>query len=192
MIHNQRHGPSAPALPSASLGPAAFAGPRFLAGRRPPRARLSALLLLGLLLAASGCSLRSAPPDYSGGSAAGQAICSTALSTVGASYVYGGSSPSSGFDCSGLVCWAYAKNGVHLPRTAREQSRVGTAVSKTNLRPGDLVVFKISSGLHTGIYTGQGRFIHSPSRGKAVRVDRLDSKYWHNKFVAGRRHRQVY
>jgi Cell wall-associated hydrolases (invasion-associated proteins) len=151
--------------------------------------RLLGLFLLLLLF--SGCSLHSEPVPGTG-SAAGAAISRTALSTIGTRYAYGGASPSSGFDCSGLVCWSYAKNGLKVPRTTREQSRLGTAVSMGQLRPGDLVVFRIKSGLHTGIYTGKGRFVHSPSSGKAVRVDEVGSTYWKGKFIAGRRHAKVY
>lgn len=151
-----------------------------------------ALLLLALLLS-SGCSLHSAPDVPSGGKkVSGASISKTALSTVGARYTYGGSTPAKGFDCSGLVCWSYGKYGVSMPRTAREQSKVGSSVSKSNLRPGDLVVFKNSGGMHTGIYTGKGRFVHSPGRGKTVRVDNINAKYWKKTFVAGRRHRQLY
>ena len=178
-------------------------------GKPPPwpkDARLSAflpqatlpVLVLGLLclaLFASGCSLSSTQTSAveRGGSskALGTAISRTALSTVGTPYVFGGSCPRKGFDCSGLVNWAYAKHGVQVPRTAKQQSTVGAAVSRNALRPGDVVVFRIRSGLHTGIYTGRGRFVHSPSTGQRVRVDNLRNGYWHGKFVAGRRHAQV-
>lgn len=154
-----------------------------------PSVRIACLFFLLLLF--SGCSLRSDPGSGSG-SAAGNAISKAALSTVGTRYAYGGTSPSKGFDCSGLVCWAYAKSGLSLPRTAKEQSRVGRAVSWGDLRPGDIVVFRIRSGLHTGIYTGKGRFVHSPSSGKSVRVDKVTSDYWKSRFVAGRRPAGVY
>jgi cell wall-associated NlpC family hydrolase len=154
------------------------------------------LALLCLALFASGCSLRSGSRgDDSGVSSSkvsGAAISKTALSTVGTRYVYGGSSPAKGFDCSGLVSWAYANNGVTVPRTAKAQSAVGSSVPRASLRPGDVVVFRISSGLHTGIYTGKGRFVHSPSTGKKVRVDNVNNQYWRDRFVAGRRHTRVY
>ena len=160
-----------------------------------PSATLSVfiLALLCLALFASGCSLRSTPEaaEHSP-KVRGTAISKTALTTVGTPYVYGGSTPAKGFDCSGLVAWAYARHGVKVPRTAKEQSILGSSVSKSALKPGDLVVFRIRSGLHTGIYTGKGRFVHSPSSGKRVRVDDMHSKYWRGKFVAGRRHARVY
>ena len=141
------------------------------------------LLVCLIISTASGCSLK----GKTGGNVAGASISQTALSTVGTPYRMGGTTPSRGFDCSGLVLWAYAKHGLNVPRTAREQSSVGSAVSKGSLQKGDIVVFKISSGVHTGIYTGSGKFVHSPSRGKTVREDKIDSKYWSRRFVSGRR-----
>ncbi len=162
--------------------PSATAGVRFRGGML--------LCLAGLLLCvtlSAGCSTRSATAPL-GGSPDGNAVCSTALSAVGIPYASGGSEPSEGFDCSGLVLWAYGRNGLAMPRTAKAQSKVGSAVDKEYLQPGDLVVFKIRRRLHTGIYTGSGRFVHSPSRGKDVREDNINSEYWQDKFVTGRRH----
>lgn len=145
------------------------------------------------LLLASACALPSADgPDLGGGPVAGSAVSKTAMSAVGTRYRYGGASPAEGFDCSGLVCWSYGRYGVSLPRTAREQSRVGASVGKSGLKPGDLVVFHTGSGVHTGIYTGQGKFVHSPGKGKTVRVDSMESAYWKSRFAAGRRLRQMY
>ena len=149
------------------------------------------LALLCLALFAAGCASKTATPTPDD-KVSGAAISKTALSTVGTPYVYGGSTPAKGFDCSGLVAWAYSKNGVKVPRTVKEQSKLGASVSKSALRPGDLVIFRISSGLHTGIYTGRGRFVHSPSTGKKVRVDDINDKYWRGKFIAARRHDRVY
>lgn len=144
-----------------------------------------------LLLLVSGCAKYPASTAPLGGTASGQAISRTAHSAVGTPYRSGGNSPNVGFDCSGLVCWAYAKNGIALPRTTVEQRKVGQSVRKRELQPGDVVVFRIRRGLHTGIYTGNGKFIHSPSRGKKVREESLSQAYWQNAFVEGRRHRQV-
>ena len=143
------------------------------------------LVCLVCLVAAtfSACSLKSKTrPNVSG-----PAISQSALSTLGTPYRSGGTSPSRGFDCSGLVLWAYARHGFNVPRTAKAQSGVGSAVGKGALQKGDIVVFKTRSGIHTGIYTGGGKFVHSPSRGKTVRVDRLDSEYWSRRIVSGRR-----
>lgn len=146
-----------------------------------------ACLLLALALS-TGCSLKGS--QGGGGSGAGSAVSKTALSTVGTPYKYGGATPATGFDCSGLVSWSYKKHGVSVPRTAKEQSRMGRSVSKGGLKPGDVVVFKLRSGLHTGIYTGNGRFVHSPSSGKRVRVDNIHADYWKKCFIAGRRPNQ--
>ena len=145
---------------------------------------LRALLVCLLLFTANACTLSSknlAP------NVAGPAICNSALSTLGTPYRLGGTTPHKGFDCSGLVAWAYARHGVSVPRTTSAQSKVGQAVSKEGLQQGDIVVFKAGWGLHTGIYTGRGKFVHSPSRGKTVREDKMDSEYWRNRFVFGRR-----
>lgn len=173
-------------LPASGPAPAG-AEPSLL-----PVIRRGAILGLCLyLLAGAGCSLPQAPGP-GGARVSGGAICKTALTTVGTRYAYGGASPSQGFDCSGLILWAYAKNGINVPRTTNEQSSMGCSVSKGSLRPGDLVIFKTRSGLHTGIYTGKGRFIHSPRTGSTVREDSINSKYWRGRFIAGRRHPSVY
>jgi len=151
------------------------------------------LALLCLALFASGCSLSSTSKTagQDPNKVSGTAISKTALSTVGTPYVYGGSTPK-GFDCSGLVSWAYANNGVKVPRTAKEQSKLGSSVPRSALKPGDVLVFRNNRGLHTGIYTGKGRFVHSPSAGKRVRVDDMNSQYWRSKFIAARRHDRVH
>ncbi len=152
-------------------------------------------LLLGLLLLlfATGCAKLPASTAPVGGTASGDAITKTARSNIGVRYKAGGTSPSVGFDCSGLVCWTYGQYGIALPRTAREQMDVGTAVRKENLRPGDLVVFKISNrrGYHCGIYSGNGMFIHSPSTGKTVREESINSNYWRGRFITARRVSQL-
>ncbi|MDR2800156.1 MAG: C40 family peptidase [Desulfovibrio sp.] len=157
--------------------------------RRIHSACFPALFLFVLFV--QGCSLRQGVPE-AGGPASGQAISKTAMSMVGVPYKPGGADPKSGFDCSGLVSWSYAQNGVSLPRTTREQSSMGSAVQRTGLKPGDILVFRIKSGLHTGIYTGSGKFVHSPGRGKTVRVDSVHGAYWQARFVAGRRLKRIY
>lgn len=97
---------------------------------------------------------------------------------VGTAYRYGGSSPTTGFDCSGLIHYSYRQAGMILPRSTAEQRRASIRVS--DLRQGDLVFFdqEGKKNSHAGIYLGNGDFVHAPSSGKRVRIDRLDSPYW--------------
>ena len=118
----------------------------------------------------------------------GEAIAASARSQIGRPYCRGGISPQSGFDCSGLVYWACAQNGVSVPRMTREQAKAGQSVKRSALRPGDIVVFKTSwTGYHTGIYIGQDKFIHSPRPRAKVRIESLSIDYWKKYFVTARR-----
>ena len=120
--------------------------------------------------------------------ASGQSVVKTARSAIGTPYVRGGRNPG-GFDCSGLIWWAYRQNGLKVPRVTVDQARAGYAVPKSSPRPGDIMVFRTSSGprgLHTGIYAGNNTFIHSPSRGKTVRRENMQP-YWGNRLIAVRR-----
>jgi cell wall-associated NlpC family hydrolase len=93
----------------------------------------------------------------------------------GVRYVYGGSSPRSGFDCSGFVRYVYAHFGVPLDHSSYAQFGRGRRVSRASLRPGDLVFF---DGLgHVGIYIGNGRFIHAPHTGTRVRIETFTGWY---------------
>ena len=94
----------------------------------------------------------------------GATVVEYAKKFIGVKYKYGGSSPSTGFDCSGFTKYVYSHFGVSLPRTSSAQGKVGTAVSKSNLALGDLVVY---SG-HVAIYVGGGNVIHAPRPGKTV------------------------
>jgi len=114
------------------------------------------------------------------------------LDTLGTPYVWGGEDPEGGFDCSGLTQFVYREiAGLELPRTARAQRHEGTAVSKKQLKPGDLVFFatRRRGGVsHVGIYIGQNQFVHAPTRGSTVRIDSLDNRYWSRHYVAARRY----
>jgi cell wall-associated NlpC family hydrolase len=103
-----------------------------------------------------------------------------ALGLVGTPYRYGGNTPESGFDCSGLVQHVY-QTRAHItpPRTTAELTFWGLSVPREQLRSGDLVLFgRGSLANHAGIYVGQGRFVHAPSTGGTVRMDLLDARHW--------------
>lgn len=113
-----------------------------------------------------------------------------ALGLLGIAYRLGGNTPSSGFDCSGLVRYVFQTAiGRELPRRAEEISRVGTKVDRSELRPGDLVFYKTlrKTFSHVGIYLGDNRFIHAPSTGGSVRVDDMTERYWTARFNGARR-----
>ena len=106
-----------------------------------------------------------------------------ALSEIGVPYVWGGESPR-GFDCSGLVRFAYGQVGISLPHNSYALYGTGRAVSRANLEPGDILFF---SGLgHVGMYVGNGRMVHAPQTGQSVEVVSLASGYGAS-FVAARR-----
>ena len=150
-------------------------------------ALLTAVLVLSMM---SGCGLFrkhrvSALP--SGSLTVGQQVASQALSYVGTPYVWGGDSPK-GFDCSGLAYYVYKKYGYKLPRRAVDQMSVGRSVRRRDLRPGDLVFFRISKGsVHVGIYTGDGRFVHAPKKGKSVEVQSMDNSWYRRRYYKARR-----
>ena len=114
-----------------------------------------------------------------------------ALGLVGTPYRYGGNTPSSGFDCSGLVDYVFRSvAGIPLPRTAAEISRIDAPeIDLGHLKSGDIVYFHGHSRrvTHVGIYVGNGRFVHAPNRGGTVRLDHLDSPYWRDHFSGARR-----
>jgi cell wall-associated NlpC family hydrolase len=102
----------------------------------------------------------------------------------GVRYVYGGSTPRSGFDCSGFVRYVYAHFGVSLAHSSYAQFDRGRRVARRALKPGDLVFF---DGLgHVGIYIGHGRFIHAPHTGTRVRIEQL-AGWYSSRFVGARR-----
>ena len=117
-------------------------------------------------------------------------ITRTAQQYKGWPYVWGGTSPKSGFDCSGLVQYVYAKWGIYLPRCASEQVNKGVPVKRDDLQAGDLVFFKntYKQGLsHVGIYVGKGWFIHAASARTGVIMSRLDKGYHKEHWYGARR-----
>jgi len=113
-----------------------------------------------------------------------------ALSLLGVNYRFGGNSPTSGLDCSGLVRLVYSEvTGLILPRRSDEMSRVGGSIDKSELQPGDLVFFNTlrMPFSHVGIFIGNGQFVHSPSSGSTVRVENMNLSYWQSRFNGARR-----
>ncbi|OIQ83850.1 murein DD-endopeptidase MepH precursor [mine drainage metagenome] len=123
-------------------------------------------------------------------SSAAQEVLLSALSLTGVKYKYGGSSPETGFDCSGFVRYVFQQaSSLTLPHGARAISQLGKAVTMDQLQPGDLVFFKTlkSTFSHVGIYVGEGRFIHAPTTGGGVHVVDMNDTYWSKRFSGARR-----
>ena len=113
-----------------------------------------------------------------------------ALAYLGTPYRTGGLSPQTGFDCSGLVAYAYRQGaGLALPRNTADLSQLGQPVPRSALRPGDLVFYNTQRRAysHVGIYLGEDRFIHAPTSGGEVRVENFDSDYWARRYSGARR-----
>ena len=124
--------------------------------------------------------------------ASGQAtgLITQAMDLLGVPYRRGGNNETSGFDCSGFVRHLYESSvGMLLPRRAEEQARSTETIDRSELKPGDLVFFNTMKRAfsHVGIYVGDGKFIHSPRPGKAVKVDDMRSAYWQKRFNGARR-----
>lgn len=120
----------------------------------------------------------------------GEDVADIARQHIGIRYRSGGASPKSGFDCSGFVYWVFSKYGVTVPRDSVRQSRAGHAVDREDLLPGDIIIFRIANtpnGRHSAIYLGDGRFIHSPSAGSSVRIEKLSASYWNRHYLTARR-----
>ena len=140
-------------------------------GLQPPVASF------GVSAPASSASAIAAPPSHYSG------VVGVAMQFLGTPYVWGGASPG-GFDCSGLVMYAYAQVGVSLPHSSYAQYGAGVPVSSGDLQPGDLVFF---DGLgHVGIYVGGGNFIHAPHTGDVVKISSL-SGWYASSYVGARR-----
>ena len=108
-----------------------------------------------------------------------------ALKAVGVPYRWGGTSPASGFDCSGLVYWAYGRLGIEVPHSSYALAGIGRRVGRPRLRPGDVLVF--SGYGHVGLYIGRGRMVHAPQSGRLVEVVRLGRSHYGSRLVTARR-----
>jgi len=140
-------------------------------------------------LVMSPASLRPAPPRMPAHPVSSGAVLATALTFQGVPYQYGGTTPASGFDCSGFVQYVLGKHEIALPRTAAEQFRLGQRITERNVQAGDLVFFStIAPGAsHVGLALNADEFVHAPATSGAVRVERLRSTYWQQRFVGARR-----
>ncbi|HEU4360189.1 MAG TPA: peptidoglycan hydrolase RipC [Mycobacterium sp.] len=147
-------GERAPDAPADDLPPPPFAPPPFA----PPS-------FLGVFGAP--------PPGLPGGGEGAAAAVQAALTQVGTPYAWGGAGPG-GFDCSGLVMWAFQQAGIALPHSSQAQANGGQPVSLSELQPGDVLTF-YSDASHSGIYVGDGMMIHSSTFGQPVRVVPMES-----------------
>jgi len=158
--------------------------------------RLTLVLLLTVALA--GCASRTGDPRVANELRSGRLmeggrggeLALRALGMVGVPYRYGGQSPDTGFDCSGLVYYVFtAVAGVALPRRAQDMSRMGDPVRQHELAPGDLVFFDTlrEPYSHVGIYLGESRFVHAPSNGGRVEVVSMNERYWLRRYNGARR-----
>ena len=123
-------------------------------------------------------------------SSEGNDVVEFAKKYLGYKYVAGGSSPSTGFDCSGFTTYVFRNFGVSLNRSSKDQIKNGTAVSKSNLQPGDIVIFKNRGKTaigHVGIYIGSGNFIHAANKKEGVVITALSSSYYSQRYVGARR-----
>lgn len=147
---------------------------------RPQQSTVSLLAMASLLV---GCasnvqySQHSTPPTQTPHISHHPATA-IASKMLGTPYRYGGASPS-GFDCSGLVYYAYHKAGYRVPRTSQLQYQDSLPVKSAQAREGDLLFFRIEGKVsHVGVYLGNRQFIHAPSSGKRVSIASLDNPYW--------------
>jgi cell wall-associated NlpC family hydrolase len=174
---------SATALTFACLSPSAFARP--LLPPEPPSIEAPAVnvsLEATTTVASSANATSSKSPR--------RLLADFALKLRNIAYVAGGRELTTGFDCSGFVRYVYQQAlGEDLPSNSVSQFESGEHVDKSGLKMGDLVFFKIHGKRisHVGIYLDNGLFIHSPSRGKRVRIDHLDESYWAKHFAGAKR-----
>jgi cell wall-associated NlpC family hydrolase len=153
-------------------------------------------LMLLVALTMSGCSTQAPQTSQSAAPVdkllKGNDILFSALGQVGIPYRWGGSTPDSGFDCSGLIQYVYTESAdIRLPRTVAGMNKIDApTIDEANLQAGDLVIFatgRSSRPSHAGIYVGEGRFVHAPSSGGEVRMDFLGAEYWQRSYLQAKR-----
>lgn len=128
---------------------------------------------------------RAAAPAGEEPASKGEQAVRFALGAVGTPYRWAGESPTTGFDCSGLVRWAYGRVGIDVPHSSYALYDIGRRVPVSRMAPGDMLFFDGLS--HMGLYAGNGRMVHSPSTGRTVEVVRLDATYYGSRLVGVRR-----
>ncbi|HJU40068.1 MAG TPA: C40 family peptidase [Tahibacter sp.] len=149
-----------------------------------------ALVAVLVLLAACGRKAVREPAFTPAQAATANEVLFRALSLVGTPYRYGGNTPQTGFDCSGLIGYVFSDvAGVKLPRSAEAISELDApSVGRNRLTAGDLVFFREGRHVsHVGIYVGEGRFVHAPNSGGTVRLDALDGAYWREHYHGAKR-----
>lgn len=162
-------------------------------------ARLAFLMLVALL---GGCASHTVPPakvvrapvfaPTQGFSPVADDVLFRALGLVGTPCRWGGNTPDSGFDCSGLIGFVYRDAaGIALPRSTREMIGMRAQdVDQNALQTGDLLFFATNGGSqvsHAGIYVGEGRFVHAPATGGTVKLDSLSKAYWQKAYLSAKR-----
>ncbi|GMR20064.1 MAG: hypothetical protein BMS9Abin36_0659 [Gammaproteobacteria bacterium] len=152
--------------------------------------RYKPLALICVALLVTGCAYDNNKSPYS--AAVGSKAAQYATHMVGARYRFGGNNPKSGFDCSGLVQYSYAKAGARVARDTRGQKKTSRAISVKQLQKGDLLFFHQQGKRysHVGIYVGNNQFVHAPSSGKRVSKDTL-GRYWRKHLASTRRFRSL-
>lgn len=157
-----------------------------------PRRFLAISALSIALAACGGLPQRAQHPLIAGTprANAANAVLFRAIALVGTPYHWGGNTPQSGFDCSGLVDYVFQDAaGVSLPRTSTQMSELSERKLAIDLlQSGDLVFFENGGRIgHVGIYVGERRFVHAPNSGGTVRLDSIDGAWWREHFVYGKR-----
>jgi cell wall-associated NlpC family hydrolase len=180
-----RSAPVAPSGQTHAPAPCAFTADEeamlFAAARsvKPPPTRV---------LPASASPLDARPSEVAATvNADPDSVLKTAAAQIGRRYASGGETPRQGFDCSGLTSYVYAKSGLELPRSSREQFRHGQAVRREELKKGDLVFFGKKGVNHVGVYLEDGKFIHAASTAGSVKVGSLDDPVWDKLYAGARR-----
>ncbi len=118
-------------------------------------------------------------------------IVSHTIKNIGRPYQWGGTSPATGFDCSGLIFYTHQKVGLNMPRTATALFKAGKPISKQHLNPADLVFFKnpnANKTLHVGIYIGDDMFVHAPGKNRPVTTASLNNPYFRRYYLGSRRY----